>query len=93
MKTEEFEKRLNQLDTLNDIRFRVKENVYRETIVYICVNGYKEVLLTINPPDDNVKQWYLDNDSSNCLFDVTSLSIYINILKLALKFLVDKNKE
>lgn len=44
------------------------------------------------PPDDDVKQWYLDNESSNCLFDVTSLPVYINILKLALKFLEDKNK-
>lgn len=109
MKTEEFEKRLNQLAILKDLKFQVKEKVndgitasldsnllrlqkvrQGEIIVYICVNDSKEVLLKIMPPDDDVKQWYLDNESSNCLFDVTSLPIYINILKLALKFLEDK---
>lgn len=111
MKTEEFEKRLNQLAILKDLKFQVKEKVndgitasldsnllrlqkvrQGEIIVYICVNDSKEVLLKIMPPDDDVKQWYLDNESSNCLFDVTSLPVYINILKLALKFLEDKNK-
>lgn len=111
MKTEEFEKRLNQLAILKDLKFQVKEKVndeittsldsnllrlqkvrQREIIVYICVNDSKEVLLKIMPPDDDVKQWYLDNESSNCLFDVTSLPIYINILKIALKFLEDKNE-
>ena len=111
MKTEEFEKRLNQLATLKDLKFQVKEKVndgitasldsnllrlqkvrQGEIIIYICVNDSKEVLLKIMPPDDDVKQWYLDNESSNCLFDVTSLPIYINILKLALKFLEDKNE-
>lgn len=111
MKTEEFEKRLNQLAILKDLKFQVKEKVndgitasldsnllrlqkvrQGEIIVYICVNDSKEVLLKIMPPDDDVKQWYLDNESSNCLFDVTSLSVYINILKLALKFLEDKNE-
>lgn len=111
MKTEEFEKRLNQLAILKDLKFQVKEKVndgitasldsnllrlqkvrQGEIIVYICVNDSKEVLLKIMPPDDDVKQWYLDNESSNCLFDVTSLPIYINILKLALKFLEDKNE-
>src|SRR5699024_2124346 len=106
MKTEEFEKRLNQLAILKDLKFQVKEKVndgitasldsnllrlqkvrQGEIIVYICVNDSKEVLLKIMPPDDDVKQWYLDNESSNCLFDVTSLPVYINILKLALKFL------
>lgn len=109
MKTEEFEKRLNQLAILKDLKFQVKEKVndgitasldsnllrlqkvrQGEIIVYICVNDSKEVLLKIMPPDDDVKQWYLDNESSNCLFDVTSLPVYINILKLALKFLEDK---
>lgn len=112
MKIEEFEKRLNQLAILKDLKFQVKEQVndkitasldnnllrlqkvrQGEIIVYICVNDPKEVLLKIMPPDDDVKQWYLDNGSSNCLFDVTSLPVYINILKLALKFLEDKNKE
>lgn len=111
MKTEEFEKRLNQLAILKDLKFQVKEKVndgitasldsnllrlqkvrQGEIIVYICVNDSKEVLLKIMPPDDDVKQWYLDNESFNCLFDVTSLPVYINILKLALKFLEDKNK-
>lgn len=111
MKTEEFEKRLNQLAILKDLKFQVKEKVndgitasldsnllrlqkvrQGEIIVYICVNDSKEVLLKIMPPDDDVKQWYLDNESSNCLFDVTSLPVYINILKLALKFLEDKNE-
>lgn len=111
MKTEEFEKRLNQLAILKNLKFQVKEKVndgitasldsnllrlqkvrQGEIIVYICVNDSKEVLLKIMPPDDDVKQWYLDNESSNCLFDVTSLPIYINILKLALKFLEDKNE-
>ena len=109
MKTEEFEKRLNQLAILKDLKFQVKEKVndgitasldsnllrlqkvrQGDIIVYICVNDSKEVLLKIMPPDDDVKQWYLDNESSNCLFDVTSLPVYINILKLALKFLEDK---
>ena len=109
MKTEEFEKRLNQLAIFKDLKFQVKEKVndgitasldsnllrlqkvrQGEIIVYICVNDSKEVLLKIMPPDDDVKQWYLDNESSNCLFDVTSLPVYINILKLALKFLEDK---
>ena len=110
MKVKEFEKQINQLTTLNDLRFRVEEknktettadlddsgflklqNVYQgEIIVYICVKDSEEVLLKIVPPNDKVKQWYLDNESSNCLFDVTSLPIYINILKLALKFLEDK---
>ena len=112
MKVKEFEKRLNQVTTLNDLKFKVEEkiktettadldgdflslqNVYQgEIIVYICVNDSKEVLLKIMPPDDDVKQWYLDNESSNCLFDETSLPIYISILKLTLKFLEDKNKE
>lgn len=111
MKTEEFEKRLNQLAILKDLKFQVKEKVndgitasldsnllrlqkvrQGEIIVYICVNDSKKVLLKIMPPDDDVKQWYLDNESSNCLFDVTSLPVYINILKLALKFLEDKNE-
>lgn len=111
MKTEEFEKRLNQLAILKDLKFQVKEKVndgitasldsnllrlqkvrQGEIIVYICVNDSKEVLLKIFPPHDENKQWYLDNESSNCLFDETSLPIYINILKLALKFLEDKNK-
>ena len=110
MKVKEFEKQLNQLTTLNDLRFRVEEknktettadlddsgflklqNVYQgEIIVYICVKDSEEVLLKIFPPHDENKQWYLDNESSNCLFDETSLPIYINILKLALKFLEDK---
>ena len=112
MKVKEFEKQLNQVTTLNDLKFKVEEkiktevtadldsdslslqNVYQgEIIVYICVNDSKEVLLKIMPPDDDVKQWYLDNESSNCLFDETSLPIYISILKLTLKFLEDKNKE
>lgn len=111
MKVKEFEKQLNQVTTLNDLKFKVEEktkteatadldgdflslqNVYQgEIIVYICVNDSKEVLLKIVPPNDEVKQWYLDNESSNCLFDETSLPIYINILKLALKFLEDKNE-
>lgn len=111
MKTEEFEKRLNQLAILKDLKFQVKEKVndgitasldsnllrlqkvrQGEIIVYICVNDSKEVLLKIMPPDDDVKQWYLDNESSNCLYDETSLPIYINILKIALKFLEDKNE-
>lgn len=111
MKTEEFEKQLNQLAILKDLKFQVKEKVndgitasldsnllrlqkvrQGTIIVYICVNDSKEVLLKIMPPDDDVKQWYLDNESSNCLFDVTSLPVYINILKLALKFLEDKNE-
>ena len=110
MKVKEFEKQINQLTTLNDLRFRVEEknktettadlddsgflklqNVYQgEIIVYICVKDSEEVLLKIFPPHDENKQWYLDNESSNCLFDETSLPIYINILKLALKFLEDK---
>ena len=78
---------------LDDSGFLKLQNVYQgEIIVYICVNDSKEVLLKIVPPNDEVKQWYLDNESSNCLFDETSLPIYINILKLALKFLEDKNK-
>lgn len=112
MKVKEFEKQLNQVTTLNDLKFKVEEkiktevtadldsdslslqNVYQgEIIVYICVNDSKEVLLKIIPPDDDVKQWYLDNESSNCLFDETSLPIYISILKLTLKFLEDKNKK
>ncbi|WP_195921985.1 hypothetical protein [Lactobacillus crispatus] len=111
MKIKEFEKQLNQLATLKDLKFQVKEKVndgiiasldsnllrlqkvlQGEIIVYVCVNDYKEVLLKIMPPDDEVKQWYLDNESSNCLFDVTSLPIYISILKLALRFLEDKNE-
>ena len=109
MKVKEFEKQLNQVTTLNDLKFKVEEktkteatvdlnddflslqNVYQgEIIVYICVKDSEEVLLKIFPPDDDNKQWYLDNDSSNCLFDETSLPIYINILKLTLKFLEDK---
>lgn len=111
MKVKEFEKQINQLAILKDLKFQVKEKVndgitasldsnllrlqkvrQGEIIVYICVNDSKEALLKIMPPDDDVKQWYLDNESSNCLFDVTSLPIYINILKIALKFLEDKNE-
>ena len=112
MKIKEFEKQLNQVTTLNDLKFKVEEktktevtadlddsdflklqNVYQgEIIVYICVKKSEEVLLKIVPPNDEVKQWYLDNESTNCLFDVTSLPIYINILKIALKFLEDKSK-
>lgn len=111
MKIKEFKKQLNQLATLKDLKFQVKEKVndgitasldsnllrlqkvrQGEIIVYVCVNDYKEVLLKIMPPDDLVKQWYLDNESSNCLFDVTSLPIYISILKLVLRFLEDKNE-
>ena len=109
MEVKEFEKQLNQLTTLNDLKFKVEEktktettvdlnedflslqNVYQgEIIVYICVKDSKEVLLKMFPPHDDNKQWYLDNESSNCLFDETSLPIYINILKLVLKFLEDK---
>ena len=112
MKVKEFEKQLNQVTTLNDLKFKVEEkikteatadldgdflslqNVYQgEIIVYICVNDSKEVLLKIMPPDDDdIESWYVDSESTNCLYDETSLPIYINILKIALKFLEDKNE-
>ena len=112
MKVKELEKKINQLITLNNLRFRVEEknktettadlddsgflklqNVYQgEIIVYICVNDSKEVLLKIMPPDDDIESWYVDSESTNCLYDETSLPIYINILKIALKFLEDKNE-
>ena len=111
MKVKELEKQLNQVTTLKDLKFQVKEKVndgitasldsnllrlqkvrQGEIIVYVCVNDYKEVLLKIMPPDDDIESWYVDSESTNCLYDETSLPIYINILKIALKFLEDKNE-
>ena len=111
MKVKEFEKQLNQVTTLNDLKFKVEEktkteatadldgdflslqNVYQgEIIVYICVKDSEEVLLKIVPPHDDIESWYVDSESTNCLYDETSLPIYINILKIALKFLEDKNE-
>lgn len=111
MKVKELEKQLNQVTTLKDLKFQVKEKVndgitasldsnllrlqkvrQGEIIVYVCVNDYKEVLLKIMPPDDDIESWYVDSENTNCLYDETSLPIYINILKIALKFLEDKNE-
>ena len=110
MKVKELEKQLNQVTTLKDLKFQVKEKVndgitasldsnllrlqkvrQGEIIVYVCVNDYKEVLLKIMPPDDDIESWYVDSENTNCLYDETSLPIYINILKIALKFLEYKN--
>lgn len=45
------------------------------------------------PPHKKFDFWYVDTETTACLFDTTALFAYINVLKIVLKFLEEKNKE
>lgn len=70
------------------------EQIYKgEIIIYTGRKKYKEELLKIMPPHKEFDFWYVDTETTACLFDTTALVAYINVLKIVLKFLEEKNKE
>ncbi|PWF22438.1 hypothetical protein DF212_03735 [Lactobacillus johnsonii] len=70
------------------------EQIYKgEIIIYTGRKKYKEELLKIMPPHKKFDFWYVDTETTACLFDTTALVAYINVLKIVLKFLEEKNKE
>lgn len=69
------------------------EQIYKgEIIIYASRKGYKEELLKIMPPHKEIDFWYVDTETNACLFDTTALVAYIDVLKIVLKFLEEKNK-
>ena len=70
------------------------EQVYQgEIIVYLVNENNKESILKIMPPHDDIDQWYVNTESSACLFGVDNLKLYIAILKIAAAFLHEKSVE
>lgn len=69
------------------------EQIYKgEIIIYTSRKKYKEELLKIMPPHKEFDFWYIDTETTACLFDTTALVTYINVLEIVLKFLEEKNK-
>lgn len=69
------------------------EQIYKgEIIIYTSRKKYKEEVLKIMPPHKEFDFWYIDTETTACLFDTTALVAYINVLEIVLKFLEEKNK-
>lgn len=88
---EENEKRI--ATKLNGNTLDLKQIYKGEIIIYTGRKKYKEELLKIMPPHKEFDFWYIDTETTACLFDTTALVAYINVLKIVLKFLEEKNND
>lgn len=70
----------------------LNQNYKGEVIVYVVNNDDREKMLKIVPPNNKIDFWYLDTGTRGCLFDDSSLPVYIKSLEVILKFLKEKNE-
>lgn len=69
------------------------EQIYKGEIIIYTGKKYKEELLKIMPPHKEFDFWYVDTETTACLFNTTALAAYINVLEVVLKFLEEKNND